>query len=57
MKYKIGDLVYYRGYLAEILSIASPTRFKHIPRYLIDPSPDQMFREIVKETKLLEAHI
>lgn len=57
MKYKIGDRVYYRGYLAEILSIASPTRFKHIPRYLIDPYPDQMYREIVKETKLLEAHI
>jgi hypothetical protein len=56
-EYKVGDRVYYQGYLAEIVSIASPSRFKHIPRYLIEPYAEQMPREVVKETKLLKAYV
>ena len=53
-KYRKGDVVYYRNYLAEVLATAGRTRFRKTPKYLIEPYPDMMFRKIVKETELIK---
>lgn len=55
--YKPGDTVYYKTYLAQILAVSDTTLFTNTQKYLIDPYPDQMRRRIVKETKLLPAHL
>jgi hypothetical protein len=53
----VGDEVYYKGYLAKVLAPAGHTWFLEVPKYLIDPYPDQMKRTIVKATKLLKVHV
>lgn len=54
-KFKPGDVVYYKGYLAKVLCPMGKTRFKKIQKYFVEPYPDQMKRAVVKETKIWSA--
>ena len=56
-EYKIGDRVYHNLVLAEVVGLAGRTYFKNTPKYLIEPYADQLPRMIVKETKLIRAHV
>lgn len=56
-QFKVGDKVYYHGYIAEILALAGYTKLRQRPKYFIDPYPDQMARTFAKENKLLKAYI
>lgn len=54
-KFEVGEVVYYKGYLAEVLAKCGVTRFRKIRKYFIEPYPDQMWRTTAKETELLPA--